>query len=76
MDCSGEFVRVHGMRGDRPVQRPHPPIMNGGGGARILNLAGARPNIVSIPACLLAPTPTALIPSVAQHRIAFVRPRR
>ena len=32
----------------KPVQRPHPPILVGGGGRRVLELAGARADIVGI----------------------------
>jgi len=49
LDCSGEFVRVRGYAGrPRPVQRPHPPIMIGGGGPRVLSLAGREADIVSM----------------------------
>src|SRR6201997_3385354 len=41
LDYSGDFVQVRGYAGrPRPVQRPHPPIMIGGGGQRILSFAG------------------------------------
>ena len=46
---SGEFVSVSGYAGTpRPVQRPHPPIMIGGGGSRVLALAAREADIVSI----------------------------
>lgn len=49
IDCSGEFVSVSGYAGrPRPVQRPHPPIMVGGGGPRVLTLAARKADIVSI----------------------------
>jgi probable F420-dependent oxidoreductase len=76
MDCSGDFVRVSGYAGrPRPVQRPHPPIMIGGGGARILNLAGREADIVSMSSVpFVARDADGLDPqAVAQHRIAFVR---
>jgi probable F420-dependent oxidoreductase len=45
----GEFVTVSGYAGrPRPVQRPHPPIMIGGGGPRMLALAAREADIVSI----------------------------
>jgi probable F420-dependent oxidoreductase len=45
----GEHVRVHGYSGTpRPVQRPHPPIMIGGGGVKVLSLAAREADIVSI----------------------------
>ncbi len=47
--CAGEFVNVSGFAGrPRPVQRPHPPIMVGGGGRRVLTLAAREADIVSI----------------------------
>jgi probable F420-dependent oxidoreductase len=48
IDLSGEHVRVSGFVGTPlPVQRPHPPIMIGGGSPRILRLAGREADIVS-----------------------------
>ena len=48
VDHAGEFYRVTGFAGSpRPVQRPHPPLMVGGGGRRILELAGREADIVS-----------------------------
>ncbi|HEX9259291.1 MAG TPA: TIGR03621 family F420-dependent LLM class oxidoreductase [Acidimicrobiales bacterium] len=42
-------VRAIGFEGvPKPVQRPHPPIMIGGGGRRVLQLAGREADIVSI----------------------------
>jgi len=76
LDYTGDFVRAHGYAGrPRPVQRPHPPIMIGGGGARILNLAGREADIVSMSSVpFLARDADGLDPqAVAQHRIAFVR---
>jgi probable F420-dependent oxidoreductase len=49
LDCTGEHVTVTGYAGTpRPVQRPHPPIMIGGGGKRVLTYAGREADIVSI----------------------------
>jgi probable F420-dependent oxidoreductase len=76
LDCSGEFVRVQGYAGrPRPVQRPHPPIMIGGGGQRILSLAGSEADIVSISSVpFVARDADGLDPeAVAQRRIDFVR---
>jgi alkanesulfonate monooxygenase SsuD/methylene tetrahydromethanopterin reductase-like flavin-dependent oxidoreductase (luciferase family) len=48
LDCDGEFVHVRGYAGrPRPVQRPHPPIMVGGGGKRVLTLAARKADIVT-----------------------------
>ena len=47
--CKGEFVNVSGYTGlPRPVQRPRPPIMIGGGRKRVLSLAAREADIVSI----------------------------
>ena len=44
----GEHYRVEGFAGaPKPVQKPHPPIMIGGGGKRVLSLAGREADIVS-----------------------------
>lgn len=49
LDVEGEHVQVHGFAGlPRPVQRPHPPIMVGGGSPRVLGLAGREADIVSL----------------------------
>jgi probable F420-dependent oxidoreductase len=76
LDYTGEFVRVSGYAGrPRPVQRPHPPIMIGGGGQRVLSLAGREADIVSISSVPFAARDAdGLDPqSVAQRRIGFVR---
>jgi probable F420-dependent oxidoreductase len=44
----GEHYQVEGFEGaPRPVQKPHPPIMVGGGGKRVLSLAAREADIVS-----------------------------
>jgi probable F420-dependent oxidoreductase len=44
----GEYFRVQGFEGrPKPVQRPHPPLMIGGGGERVLSLAAREADIVS-----------------------------
>ena len=49
IELDGTHVRVHGYRGvPEPVQRPHPPIMVGGGAERVLRLAGREADIVSL----------------------------
>ena len=48
MTFTGEHYRIAGLEGGpKPIQRPHPPILIGGG-ARILALAAREANIVSI----------------------------
>lgn len=49
IDCTGDFLAVTGYAGrPRPAQRPHPPIMVGGGGRRVLGMAARKADIVSI----------------------------
>jgi probable F420-dependent oxidoreductase len=46
---TGEYVNVNGYNGTPPpVQRPHPPIMVGGGGRRVLSYAAREADVVSI----------------------------
>jgi probable F420-dependent oxidoreductase len=76
LDCSGDFVHVRGYAGrPRPVQRPHPPIMIGGGGPRVLSFAGREADIVSISSVpFVARDADGLDPhAVAQRRIDVVR---
>jgi probable F420-dependent oxidoreductase len=76
LNWSGDFVQVHGYAGrPRPVQRPHPPIMIGGGGRRVLSLAGREADIVSISSVpFVARDADGLDPqAVARRRIGFVR---
>ncbi len=48
LDTRGTHVTVTGYKGTpAPTQKPHPPIMIGGGGKRVLRLAGAQADIVS-----------------------------
>ena len=49
IDVRGEHVHVTGFEGvPKPVQQPCPPIMIGGGGQRVLELAGRVADIVSL----------------------------
>ncbi|MFN8679477.1 MAG: LLM class F420-dependent oxidoreductase [Thermomicrobiales bacterium] len=46
---AGEYYTVAELDGQpKPVQRPHPPFLVGGGGKRILSLAARQADIVSI----------------------------
>lgn len=46
---SGKHYAIAGLDGaPTPVQRPHPPIMIGGGGKKVLSLAGREADIVGI----------------------------
>jgi probable F420-dependent oxidoreductase len=49
VDVRGTHVTAHGFAGrPLPVQRPHPPLLIGGGAPKILRLAGRLADIVSI----------------------------
>jgi probable F420-dependent oxidoreductase len=46
---SGDYYQVQEARlAPKPIQLPHPPLMVGGGGRRILSLAAREANIVSL----------------------------
>jgi probable F420-dependent oxidoreductase len=46
---SGTYYRVAGMRGNpSPLQRPHPPVLLGGSGKRILAVAAREADIINI----------------------------
>ncbi|HSR24036.1 MAG TPA: TIGR03621 family F420-dependent LLM class oxidoreductase [Candidatus Eisenbacteria bacterium] len=52
----GEHYRISDMDGSpKPVQRPHPPFMIGGGGRRVLTIAGRLAQIVSLAPRLPSP---------------------
>ena len=45
----GAHYRIDGLDGlPKPVQRPHPPLLVGGGGCRVLSVAGRHADIVSV----------------------------
>jgi probable F420-dependent oxidoreductase len=46
---AGAHYRIDGLDGlPKPVQRPHPPLLVGGGGRRVLSVAGRHADIVSV----------------------------
>jgi probable F420-dependent oxidoreductase len=46
---AGRFYQVNGLTGTpAPVQRPHPPIVIGGGGRRMLSLAAREADIIGL----------------------------
>ena len=76
LDLHGEFVNVSGYAGlPAPVQRPHPPIMIGGGRKRVLSLAAREADIVSINNVPFEPVNDAgLTPEQeAERRLGYVR---
>jgi len=49
IDFKGEHVRLSGFQGaPKPVQKPHPPLMIGGGSKRVLSIGGREADIVSL----------------------------
>ena len=79
VDHAGEHYTVRGARiQPRPLQRPHPPLMIGGGGQRVLRLAARHADIVTFApqvnasgrARLDALTEKALAERVARFRAA------
>jgi probable F420-dependent oxidoreductase len=76
LDYAGQQVQVRGYAGrPRPVQRPHPPIMIGGAGPRMLSFAGREADIVSMSSVpFVARDSDGLDPkTVAQRRTDVVR---
>jgi probable F420-dependent oxidoreductase len=76
LDFAGQQVQVRGYAGTpRPVQCPHPPIMIGGGGPRMLSFAARAADIVSMSSVpFVARDADGLDPqAVAQRRIDVVR---
>lgn len=66
----GEFFTIRAMPGEpSPVQKPHPPILIGGTGPRMLRLAAREADIVSIN-LLKAPSPDR---AELAERVALVR---
>jgi probable F420-dependent oxidoreductase len=56
LSFEGEHYRIAGMEGwPKPVQRPHPPFLVGGGGRRLLSLAGREAQTVSLAPRLPSP---------------------
>jgi len=49
VDFDGKHYQISGLEGfPKPFQKPHPPIMIGGGGRRMLTLAGQVADIVGV----------------------------
>jgi probable F420-dependent oxidoreductase len=62
LDFAGRRYRIEKLDGlPKPVQRPHPPLLIGGGGRRVLSVAGRHADMVSVNPSLRAGTVTASI---------------
>ena len=64
----------------KPVQRPHPPVFVGGGGRRLLTLAGQQADIVGLSVRLLPgdprtprPDPRSLTAAATEEKLGWVR---
>jgi probable F420-dependent oxidoreductase len=59
---AGRHYRIEGLDGlPKPVQRPHPPLLIGGGGRRVLSVAGRQADVVSVNPSLRDGTVTAAV---------------
>ncbi len=61
-----------------PVQRPHPPILVGAGGKRMLSTAAREADIIGIQTATLGtgrqvPDPSGLLPEAISEKIAWIR---
>jgi probable F420-dependent oxidoreductase len=76
---TGRHYRIEGLDGlPKPVQRPRPPVVIGGGGRRILSVAGRHADVVSVNPSLRDGTITASILADATaervaEKVAWVR---
>jgi alkanesulfonate monooxygenase SsuD/methylene tetrahydromethanopterin reductase-like flavin-dependent oxidoreductase (luciferase family) len=60
----------------KPIQRPHPPFMIGGGGRRTLSIAGREADIVSLAPRILGgqrSDPTSVTWAATEEKIGWVR---
>jgi len=61
LSYSGKYYQISDLDGlPKPVQSPHPPVLIGGGGRRVLELAGTVADIVGINASMHAANATGL----------------
>jgi len=76
---SGRYYSITEHDGlPKPEQRPHPPIIIGGGGRRVLSIAGREADIVSINPNLRdgtggAETAPDIVPEMTSRKVAWVR---
>ena len=73
----GAHYRIAEMDGlPKPVQRPHPPLMIGGGGRRVLGIAGREAQIVSLAPSVPTPEHPDVVGCLAEgtaEKIGWVR---
>jgi probable F420-dependent oxidoreductase len=75
--CEGNYYKIHNLnRLPKPVQKPHPPLLLGGGSKRMLSVAAREADIVSIN---IRTTPeggfdaSSITPEATDQKIAWVR---
>jgi len=79
LTLAGQHYQIAGLAGvPRPAQRPHPPILIGGGHRRMLRLAGREAQIVSIlttsvTSGTVADDPAERTPAAVRQKIEWVR---
>ncbi len=78
-DFDGEHYGIHGLDGTpKPVQRPHPPSLSGGGGRKLLSLAAREADIVGLSPAMVtgaidAKTAATGTAEVTDERVALIR---
>jgi probable F420-dependent oxidoreductase len=78
---AGDFFTITEHDGQpKPVQRPHPPLFVGGGGRRLLTLAGQQADIVGVAPRLMPgdqtrprPDPRSLTIAATEEKIGWIR---
>ena len=78
---AGEHYTITGHDGyPKPVQRPHPPLFLGGGGRRVLTLAGQKAQIVGLAPRMQPgdqqppkPDPRSMTAAATEEKIGWVR---
>jgi probable F420-dependent oxidoreductase len=74
---SGRHYQIQALEGHpKPLQRPHPPIMIGGGGQRLLAIAGREANIVGLAPRVPSPdriNPRTLTAAATSEKVQWVR---
>src|SRR5262249_18574855 len=74
---SGAYYQIDGLAGGPPsVQQPHPPILIGGGGRRVLSVAAREADIVGFTFWRHrdgSPTDVSLTPVATDQQVAWVR---
>jgi probable F420-dependent oxidoreductase len=74
---SGRHYQIQALEGHpKPLQRPHPPIMIGGGGQRLLSIAGREASIVGLAPRVPSPdriNPRTLTAAATSEKLQWVR---